>query len=622
MARRFPRFDWLALWILWSVCAQVAGWGLSAVSGLNPAGYAVVIVIFTAGCIAGRGWLREPSTRPLFLRRRSTYVRWLPRAWLALAILAFIGGVFHASDNFDYLTYRFPRVLHWWWDGGWSWLHTPEQRQNLSAVGMEWLMTPLLVLFHTDRLFFLINFVAFLFLPGLVYSVFRQSGVSARVAWSWMWLLPLGFCFILQAASMGNDSFAATYFLASLHYARRARDGAPFALVLSLFSIALVTASKASNIPLVLPWLIVLGLQGRPLLASVRLGLLAGAGVLAVLASFLPMALVNMIHTGSYTGDPTNKYHLQTLNPFTGVVGNALEIGLGNLAPPFWPHDFHWPAEDTLDAILKKGSLRFGFTGVPFQIEETAGVGPGLVLLALLGVAYGARAWLGGEARRPGLSARLLAGAIAVACLGYMAKMGSEAGQRLFAVYYVAGILALLVLFPLDGRCIHRGAWRVIAVLGVAMTIPLVVLNPARPVLPVPWINAGLHLAHVPDAVIEHLDTGYRLRSQRRDELHDLRQAIPASETAIGVVSGPDEPAVSLWLPFGSRETVEVSVRTVDPTAMGLRYVAVSGDRLRLSNVQLNDLLKKWPMTVVAQQPLLYTLRREPETWYLLRADF
>ena len=81
-----------------------------------------------------------------------------------------------------------------------------------------------------------------------------------------------------------------------------------------------------------------------------------------------------------------------------------------------------------------------------------------------------------------------------------------------------------------------------------------------------------------------------------------------------------DEPAVSLWLPLGSRETVDVFTDRPLPAAPHLRFVAVSSDRLRDDQVKLEDLLTKWSMTVVAQQQLRYTPRREPQTWYLLRA--
>jgi len=99
-----------------------------------------------------------------------------------LAALAFVGGMTHAPDNYDYLTYRFPRVLYWSWYHAWSWIPTVDQRMNYSATGFEWLMVPLFIVFKTDRLFFLINFIVYLLLPGVVFSIFSHLGISKRIS--------------------------------------------------------------------------------------------------------------------------------------------------------------------------------------------------------------------------------------------------------------------------------------------------------------------------------------------------------------------------------------------------------------------------------------------------------
>ena len=64
-----------------------------------------------------------------------------------------LGGLFHRPTDYDYLTYRFPRLLHWWWDHRWFWIDSTDDRVNTSAVGMEWMMAPSFFLFRTDRLF-------------------------------------------------------------------------------------------------------------------------------------------------------------------------------------------------------------------------------------------------------------------------------------------------------------------------------------------------------------------------------------------------------------------------------------------------------------------------------------
>jgi hypothetical protein len=74
----------------------------------------------------------------------------------ALAVIVVIlGGALYAPRNYDALTYRIPRILHWWTASSWHWIQTPNDRMNLSGTGFEWMMMPLFAASHSDRLFFL-----------------------------------------------------------------------------------------------------------------------------------------------------------------------------------------------------------------------------------------------------------------------------------------------------------------------------------------------------------------------------------------------------------------------------------------------------------------------------------
>jgi hypothetical protein len=245
------------LWIALSVLASAAGWILSALGGLNGTGYAVTGALG----LAAAWWLRPvwlaDTRRPSFRRLRRRFTHPLPLAFAGLAVLVFLGGALYAPANYDGLTYRVPRVLHWLAAGHWHWIHTVNYRMNDRNCGFEWLMTPLLAATHSDRALFLINFLPFLLLPGLTFSVFTRLGVRPRVAWYWMWLLPTGYSFLLQAASLANDAFASVYALAALDFALRAAASRRLADVhFSLLSAALLTGAKSGNLPLLLPWAI------------------------------------------------------------------------------------------------------------------------------------------------------------------------------------------------------------------------------------------------------------------------------------------------------------------------------------------------------------------------------
>ena len=201
------------------------------------------------------------------------------------------------------LTYHIPRVLQWLAEGRWHWIHTPVERMNYSGCDFEWLSAPLLLFTKSDRALFLLNFIPFLLLPGLVFSVFTRLGVRARVAWQWMWLLPTGYIFLLQAGSAGNDAFSTVYALAAIDFGCRAwASRRPRDLWLSLLAAALLTGTKPVSLPLLLPWLILI----FPLLpccgamAATTLLVLA----LAAVVSFFPIAVMNQHYSGDWLGTP------------------------------------------------------------------------------------------------------------------------------------------------------------------------------------------------------------------------------------------------------------------------------------------------------------------------------
>jgi|GEM_PF-2388754 NhaP-type Na+/H+ or K+/H+ antiporter len=72
-----------------------------------------------------------------------------------------------------------------------------------------------------------------------------------------MWLLPLGYGYVLQAGSMENDAIAAVFFLVSfiLLMPSRGRQASSMDLALSLLAIGFTTGFKATNLVLGPPWL-------------------------------------------------------------------------------------------------------------------------------------------------------------------------------------------------------------------------------------------------------------------------------------------------------------------------------------------------------------------------------
>ena len=164
-------------WILLSTLLVAGGWVLSALHQLNTAGY---LTLFALALLA-IGW----QWRPVVTATREIYHREWPKIWrrrrrplpfwfFALAVMSLASGLLYVPTNADSNGYRIPRVLHWLAAGQWHWIHTLDSRMNVANCGYEWLMAPLLLFTHTDRLLFLVNWVSYLLLPGLIFSVFGR----------------------------------------------------------------------------------------------------------------------------------------------------------------------------------------------------------------------------------------------------------------------------------------------------------------------------------------------------------------------------------------------------------------------------------------------------------------
>jgi len=623
-----PALDVLALWILFCSWCSLSGWALSLFGALNPWGYSIAFLGSIGGlAIFGRPLLFSEG-KPFFGRGRILHFRrLLPKIWLALTILVFIGGLLYHPVNYDHLTYRFPRILFWSWEQRWHWIPSYANRMNYSGTGFEWMMMPQFVFLQTDRFFFLINFVSFLLLPGLVFSVFRHLGISPRVSWWWMWVLSCGYCYILQAAGAGNDSFAAVYLLACLHYTLKAKDVfSSRHLVLSLLAVGLLTGAKASNLPLVLPWLTAVFFNRRHLFAPCKPALLASSLILTAVVSFLPIALLNIYFTGSFSGDPHNSSKLKLSNPISGIAGNSIQIAVANLSLPIWHKPVSW---DGLIPSLIKEELKLDYprletTTGEMQLEEDAGIGLGVAVAAAYMIFLRLTASLtrshGAIPRnRPAV---WIAAAGFIALLVYMSKMGSESASRLIAAYYPLLIVGILLIASLDGAVIRSVLCKIIASLVMFSALPLVVLNPSRPLFPVNLVLNCLSHSGVSSDLIQRSRDVYDTYATRYDDFHDLRVDIPDTEKTIGFVHLGDDPEVSLWLPFGSRKVIDLTPgqTLAELQALHIHFIIVDNTVLtEIHHITIDDLLNPWSATIVTQKYLTIKIHRGPELWYLIR---
>lgn len=580
----------ILIWIWFCAYLNCAGWSLSALHQLNAWGYAAALGIWLVGLFF---WRKQTSARPLpqirWLKIRRRFRRLFPLAMLVLTAMAFIGGVIYAPGNYDALAYRIPRILHWFAENQWNWIHTAFPRVNARACGIEWVSAPLIALTKTDRLLFLINLVSFSLLPGLVFSVFTRLGVCRRVAWHWMWIAPTGYCFLLQAGSAGNDLFGAPFALASVDFALRANSSkSPRDFFASILAAALMTGAKSSNLPLLLPWAVAI-LPSLKLILRWPVRALAVCGI-AIFASFLPTAVLNAHFCGDWAG-VTLEGDQPHGNLFFRTGANLALTSVQNLTPPVFPPAGAWNqfAQKIMPAGLNARlhqtlteSAAAEFHAEDLQIEENAGLGFGVTILLIISVVVTAAtrgaflnfrfdspaaAWQTFLRLSPWISMLLLLSQSEVYPIG-----------RILAPYY-ALLLPLFLANPAHQPLVKKCWWRGSAFAVFVLAAGLLVVSPARPLFPVNVFLEAIHAAAARHPALARVETVYSIYHDRWDAFAPARAALPPDLKILGLVTY-DDPETSLWRPFGSRRVIHVCPQdtAADLKRRGIEYVLVKTD--------------------------------------------
>jgi hypothetical protein len=564
-------------WILVSTWASLVGWSLSLSGHLNQPTYAwsLIFLALALSLLFGKrkSSRSKASFHPLrywkrFRKNPSNPSSWLPLLFVFVAFLALAGGILCSPSNYDALSYRLPRILHWLDAGHWRWIDTPNARQNYSAPGFEWLMAPIFVFFKSDRLFFLINWISFLLLPGLLSRTFRLAGISPKTCWWWMWILPLGYGYVLQAGGIGNDAFATVYALASVYFVLSAERKDRFLdFGWALLAVALLTGTKGSNLPLALPWLVAMFLRHKVWVPGIPK--LIPWAAMALIISFIPTATLNHKHTGSWSGDPSNHGKMNLSSPAAGFLGNSLMLSYGSLQPPLL---FSSSKANNLTTSLVprelKGWLlerfpRFELKWGEIPMEESAGLGLGLTACLAFWIFMG---------RRSPISLPILQGepwlflgiAGLISLLFFMAKMGSESTARLLLPYY-----PFLLLLPLGFWRLPSGALRKLAPLFTLLCSTALVgliLSPARPLFPVHKLLTIMGDSHRLIRVRE-VYQAYRQRANCWDPILTI---VPPDIKTLGFFSHGDDLEAPLWRPFGMRKIVSSGEK--DITVSGLPH--------------------------------------------------
>ena len=618
------------LWVWCCAYLNCAGWVLSALHQLNAGGYAVVLAL---GLFALLVWRKQNSPR-IFpeIRWRKKLRRFrkpFPLAFLILAVLAFLGGAIYAPTNYDALAYRLPRVLHWLAVDQWHWIHTIFPRINNRSCGIEWVSAPFLALLKTDRLLFLINLVSFVLLPGLVFSVFTRLGVRRRVAWHWMWIAPTGYCFVLQAGSIGNDLFGAPFALAAVDFALRAKTSRSSRdLFASVLAAALMTSAKTASLPLLLPWALAI-LPSLKLILRWPSRTLAVAAI-AVFASVLPTMVLNIKFSGDWSGAELAHGNARHAAILRTTINTGL-IAVGNFTPPFFPAAKAWDRAVTnlipadVSARLREVMLEpaaVNFPAMEMQLEENAGLGFGVSLLLLVSIIAAGFGRREKYLTSPLVWQTFVRWAPVISLLVVMTQSNLFALARILTPYYLLG---LPVLLASGGHAwlVNRGWWRLAAGTVFLMAAGLLIFSPARPLFPAGTILEKMAARNSNSQIQARIKEVYSVYAGRNDAFAPARDALPPDLKVLGLITF-DDPETSLWRPFGSRRIEHVCPgdTAADLKARGVAYILLREETLDTwFHSSLADWLLRMNAQVVQKIPLNLRASRGPLNWYLVKLD-
>ncbi|MEI9963249.1 MAG: hypothetical protein WDM76_19690 [Limisphaerales bacterium] len=610
---------------------SIAGWALSALGQLNRSGYAIALGVFVIFLWLGRKKLDLLPRGQFFCWKKiqHRFRRPLPLGFAVLALLIFLGGALYPPSNYTGITYHVPRVLHWLSHEQWYWIHTPVVRMNYSGCAFEWLNVPLLLFTRSDRALFLLNYIPFLLLPGLVFSAFTRLGVRPKAARQWMWLLPTGYIFILQAGSIGNDAFTAICALVMIDFGCRAWESRRLGdLLFSLLAAALMTGTKAISLPLLLPWLVLVFM----LLPLLRKNWLATSSVmaLAVIVSFLPLALINNLHSGDWLGRSVESAQSEIHQPLIGVAGNVFQLLLANFLPPIFPPAGWWNLHAPLfmprfivDAVNANFDTGF-FTVGELPTEDWTGVGFGISVLLVVSVL--GSIWFRGTAPRitanrpiPPWLCRCVLLAAWISFMVYCMKSGLTTAARLVAPYYPLLLLSLLI-GPFPSKIIRRNWWRVLVGGTLASAFIVLILSPDRPLWPAKTILSKIHAQYPDERLITRALKVYTVYSERFDALAGVRALLPPDIKTVGFIGTKDDTDISLWRPFGTRRVEHFLLS--DPSSLirqKVQYVVVGGYNLKQLDTTLEGWMEQSGTQLVASTNVVLKVGEGLQPWYIVR---
>ena len=475
--------------LLWFALASLIGAeGLGAFAAISPMSirvYWLTIAVASGGLLAFR--LRRGHgfcpAKPLLLCS-APYGLWIT---VILIITLFI-AVTVVPNNWDSMTYHLPRVEHWLQNGSLAFYPIHEHQQNDLGPLTEIIMLQWRAITGGDRLATLVQWLAMagsLMGVALIASRFEGGARTQLLAMLFCATLPIG---ILQSTSTKNNyvvTFFFIFFIERLIVARKTYE--PVAVIEAALAIAMAILAQ----PIAVIWGLPFGvwfaapLIRQPRRAAAVLGLFVIAAVLPCLGHYgrivkaygrpaPPMA--KMLDTASFGFGQTMDSLL--LHSFSEIAGPSSKVNAPIMSTINQISGALGWSEHRADTVLYYTPV-----DLPASTDEVTAGNPLHFVIAVASV-IAALWWLvRGRARALGLYS--LCGVA-----GYLLFVSLVRWNPWVTRFHMPLLLALSPVVGIVGTELRRirPLVNVLALVLCVSSVPFLVHNPHRPLLPHPYL--------------------------------------------------------------------------------------------------------------------------------------
>jgi hypothetical protein len=205
-----------------------------------------------------------------------------------------------------------------------------------------------------------------------------------------------------------------------------------------------------------------------------------------------------------------------------------------------------------------------------------------------------------------------------ISLLVFMSKMGSESAARLIAPYYIP-LIASLLLLPGMAALTRRRWWKIWAAIAALAALPLVILNPSRPLWPALTFLQKATALYPGNPLAARAQTVYSTYRNRGDSLAPLRQFLSSGDQVVGFI-GADDSEIALWRPFGERKVVEVMPSTLAQfsSAQWLVFTREEGVQT-LFHQSMEEWIKATGAEVVGKKGVRQKASVGEQDWFVLK---